>query len=57
MGYGGDTPQKIRVFGAYSEDLCKKLNQLAKETYFDFMFCDYGEQHSCVAAYVYMHEQ
>lgn len=53
MGYGGDTPQTIRVFGSYSKDLCKKLNQLSKDTYFDFIFQDYGEQHSCVAAYVY----
>ena len=53
MGYGGDTPQKIRVLGSYSKDLCKKLNQIAKATYFDFMFQDYGIQHSCVAAYVY----
>ena len=57
MGYGGDTPQKIRVLGSYSKDLCKKLNPLAKETYFDFMFQDYGIQHSCVASYVYMHKQ
>ena len=54
MGIGGESYQKIRVFGAYSKDLCRKLNEIAPANHFSFDFQNYGEQHKCVAQYVYV---
>ena len=57
MGLGGGEYQKIRVIGAYSQELCEKLHRVATEYYFDFQFLDYGEQFKETAIYTYKHKE
>lgn len=57
MGLGGEKYQKIRVIGVYSKELCAKLNESSSRHFFDFQFCDLGEQFKETAIYTYKHKE